>query len=138
MQHESWFVLPATMEHYYRRYHVGYRTLPPIRAGCASAAADAGAAMEFVYPSPAGKIYVPVELDGSKGRAVFEVVHRDAGAQLYWHLDGAFAGSTAAVHQLAVELPPGAHRVTVVDEAGNRLVRSFEILSRAAGDAAAP
>ena len=94
--------------------------------------------MEFVYPSPAGKIYVPVELDGSKGRAVFEVVHRDAGAELYWHLDGAFAGSTAAVHQLAVELPPGAHRVTVVDEAGNRLVRSFEILSRTAGDAAAP
>jgi penicillin-binding protein 1C len=138
MRHESWFVLPATMEHYYRHYHLGYRTLPPIRAGCASAAADAGAAMEFVYPSAAGKIYVPVELDGRKGRAVFEVVHRDADAQLYWHLDDAFAGSTAAVHQLAVELPPGAHRVTVVDEAGNRLARSFEILSRAASDAPAP
>jgi penicillin-binding protein 1C len=127
---ESWFVLPATMEHYYRRHHVGYRTLPPIRAGCATAASDASAAMEFVYPSPAGKIYVPVELDGSKGRAVFEVVHRDAGARLYWHLDETFAGSTAAVHQLAVELPPGSHRVTVVDDAGQRLARSFEILAR--------
>ena len=94
--------------------------------------------MEFVYPGAAGKIYVPVELDGRRSRAVFEVVHRDSRAVLFWHLDEAFAGRTVGVHQLAVEQPPGSHRVTVVDEAGNRLARSFEILSRRTSDGPSP
>jgi penicillin-binding protein 1C len=94
--------------------------------------------MEFLYPGVSGKIYVPVELDGRKGRAVFEVVHRDPDADLYWHLDEQFAGRTSSVHQLAVSLAPGAHRVTVVDDAGNRLARSFEILDRETRDGAAP
>jgi penicillin-binding protein 1C len=85
--------------------------------------------MELVYPGAAGAIYVPIDLDGTKGRAVFEAVHRDTRAVLYWHLDERFAGRTAAVHQLAVDLAPGRHRVTVVDEAGNVLTRSFEILA---------
>jgi len=128
MRHESWFVLPPTMEHYFRRHHGSYRPIPPVRAGCAIAGTEARSAMEFLYPGASGKIYVPVELDGRKGRAVFEVVHRDPGAALFWHLDEQFAGRTSNVHQLAVSLAPGAHRVTVVDEAGNRLARSFEIL----------
>jgi penicillin-binding protein 1C len=127
MLHESWFVLPPSMEHYFRGRHGSYRPLPPVRAGCA---ADADSAMEFLYPGVSGKIYLPVELDGSKGRAVFEAVHRDPGAVLFWHLDERFAGRTATVHQLAVDLAPGAHEVTVVDQAGNRLTRSFETLAR--------
>jgi penicillin-binding protein 1C len=127
MRHQSWFVLPPTMEHYYRRSSGSYRPLPPLRADC-GAEADASSAMEFMYPGASGKIYVPVELDGRKGRAVFEVVHRDSRSELFWHLDDEFAGRTSNVHQLAVNLAPGAHRVTVVDEAGNRLARSFEIL----------
>jgi penicillin-binding protein 1C len=138
MRHQTWFVLPATMEHYYRRHYVGYKPLPPVRAGCADAASEAPSTMEFVYPGAAGKIYVPVDLDGRKSRAVFEVVHRDPGALVFWHLDDTFAGRTAGVHQLAIELPPGSHRVTVVDESGNRLARAFEILSRSAGGGPAP
>jgi penicillin-binding protein 1C len=127
MRHQSWFVLPPTIEHYYRRGHGSYRPLPPLRADCESGG-DPSSAMEFLYPGASGKIYVPVELDGRKGHAVFEVVHRDAQAELFWHLDDEFAGRTSNVHQLAVNLAPGAHRVTVVDEDGNRLARSFEIL----------
>jgi hypothetical protein len=37
-----------------------------------------------------------------------------------------------------VNLAPGAHRVTVVDEAGNRLVRSFEILDTEARNTPSP
>jgi penicillin-binding protein 1C len=137
MRHDSWFVLPPTMEHYYRRTSGQYRAVPPLRADC-GAASDATSAMEFLYPGASGKIYVPVELDGRKGRAVFEVVHRDSRAELYWHLDDEFAGRTSTVHQLAVNLAPGAHRVTVVDEAGNRLVRSFEILDTEARNTPSP
>jgi penicillin-binding protein 1C len=134
MQHRPWFVLPPTLEHYYRRQHSDYRPLPPWRADCAAAAqAEQRSVMEFLYPGPAGRIHVPIELDGSKGRAVFEVVHREPGAVLYWHLDEAYVGHTELTHQLAVDLAPGPHSVTVVDGAGNRLLRRFEVLQRPRG-----
>jgi penicillin-binding protein 1C len=136
MRHQTWFVLPPTLEYYYRSQGSGYRPLPPWRAGCREEGEEgARAVMEFLYPDANGSIYVPVELDGRRGRAVLEVVHRDPQAVLYWHLDDDYAGRTELHHQLAVDLPPGAHRVTVVDGEGHRLVRTFEVLAR--GDDAA-
>ncbi|MEO6187038.1 MAG: penicillin-binding protein 1C, partial [Steroidobacteraceae bacterium] len=133
MQHVPWFVLPPTLEHYYRGQHSDYRPLPPWRADCSAAAsAPLRSVMEFLYPGPEGRIYVPIDLDGRKGRAVFEVVHREPGAVLYWHLDEDYVGRTELTHQLPVDLAPGAHSVTVVDAAGNRLTRRFEVLERGA------
>ena len=86
--------------------------------------------MDFLYPGAAGKIYIPVDLDGSRGRTIFEAVHRDKEATLYWHLDGAYLGSTQTFHQMALDVPPGQHLVTIVDGQGNRLARSFEVLTR--------
>ena len=86
--------------------------------------------MDFLYPNIAGRMYIPIELDGSRGRPVFEAVHRDRDARLYWHLDGAFLGTTQTFHQLSLDIPPGAHVVTIVDTSGNRLSRAFEVLAR--------
>jgi penicillin-binding protein 1C len=131
MRHVPWFVLPPAMEHYYRGQHSDYRPLPPWRADCvAGSAAAQRSVMEFLYPDASGRIYVPIDLDGTRGRAVFEVVHRDAGAVLYWHLDEDYAGRTELAHQLAVDLAAGEHSVTVVDAAGNRITRRFEVLAR--------
>ncbi len=134
MRHQSWFVLPPAMEYYYRTQGTGYRALPAWRAGCRDDEEGARATMEFLYPDTGGRIYVPVELDGQRGRAVLEVVHRDPQAVLYWHLDDDYAGRTELRHQLAVDLPPGAHRVTVVDGQGHRLTRAFEVLARGRED----
>jgi penicillin-binding protein 1C len=137
MRHQSWFVLPPTLAYYYRTQGAGYRPLPAWRTGCRDEAEDSSRAlMEFLYPDANGSIYVPVELDGRRGRAVLEVVHRDPQAVLYWHIDEDYAGRTELRHQLAVDLAPGAHRVTVVDAEGHRLARAFEVLARGA-DAAA-
>ena len=130
MQHVPWFVLPPSLEHYYRGQHADYRPLPAWRADCAAAAPAQRSVMEFLYPGPEGRIYVPIDLDGRRGRAVFEVVHREPGAVLYWHLDEDYVGRTELSHQLAVDLAPGVHSVTVVDAAGNRLTRRFEVLAR--------
>jgi len=137
MRHASWFVLPPAEELYYRRSHAAYRELPPFRADCVRSqiAREQGSPMEFLYPSAAGRIYIPVELDGSHGRTIFEAVHRDPEARLYWHLDGAYLGSTQTFHQKALDVPPGQHVLTLVDTQGNRLSRSFEVLGRtSAGD----
>src|SRR6185437_4137546 len=126
MQHVAWFVLPPSQEFYYRRTHAEYRDLPPYRSDCDRS--HAGQPMEFLYPNAEGRIYIPIELDGSKGRTIFEAVHRDRNARLYWHLDGHYLGTTDTFHQMSLDIAPGAHLVTIVDGAGNRLSRSFEVL----------
>ena len=126
MQHVAWFVLPPSQELYYRRTHAEYRDLPPYRSDCDRS--HGGQPMEFLYPNAEGRIYIPVELDGSKGRTIFEAVHRDRNARLYWHLDGRYLGATDTFHQMSLDIAPGAHLVTIVDSAGNRLSRSFEVL----------
>ncbi len=61
---------------------------------------------------------------------MLEVVHRDPDAVLYWHLDDDYIGRTELRHQLAIDLPPGPHRVTVVDGQGHSLSRNFVVLAR--------
>ena len=134
MAHADWFVLPPGQEFFYRRHHPEYRALPLFRRDCLAAAAGraARAPIEFLYPAAATRIYIPIELGGSKSRVVFEAVHRDREATLHWHLDDAYAGSTRTFHQRALDAPAGEHTVTVVDQNGNRLSRRFEILAREA------
>jgi penicillin-binding protein 1C len=86
--------------------------------------------MEFLYPQAGTAVYIPRELDGRAGRVVLEAVHRDTEARLHWHLDGRYLGSTQRFHQQALDLAPGAHVVTVIDAAGQRLERRFTVLER--------
>ncbi len=135
MRHQSWFVLPPALAHYYTLRHGDYRPLPAWRADCGPGGADvAQGMMEFIYPDAGGRLYVPVDLDEQRGRAVLEVVHRDPEAVLYWHLDEDYAARTELRHQLAIDLPQGEHRVTVVDQEGRRLTRRFTVLARGTGD----
>ena len=135
MAHAVRFVLPPGQESYYRRWKTGYRPLPRYRADCAatSAEAPAGGPVDFLYPGHGTRIYIPVELGGRKGRAVFAAVHRDPGATLHWHLDDRYIGSTSVFHEQALDVAKGRHVITVVDDLGNRARRAFEVLAR--GDA---
>ena len=132
MAHETRFVLPPGQEAYYRRWNPAYRPLPPYRADCAAGSAEAVAQgpVDFVYPRPGARIYIPVELGGQKGRAVFSAAHRDPEATLHWHLDDRYVGSTTVFHEQALDVERGWHAVTVVDDLGNRARRVFEVLGR--------
>ncbi len=135
MRHTAWFVLPPAQEFYYRRGHAGYHELPAYRPDCARArlAGDERSPMEFLYPSVGARIYIPILLDGRKGRTIFEAVHRDRSARLYWHLDGDYIGTTGTFHQMSLDVAPGLHVITLVDSEGNRLSRSFEVLFQGSG-----
>lgn len=130
MRHENWFVLPPGPEFYYRRQHSSYRTLPPFRADCDGAQGTAQTAMEFIYPNVGTRLYIPIDLDTQRGRTVFEAVHREANASLQWHLDDQYLGATQTYHQQALDISPGPHVITIVDEHGNRLSRRFEVLGK--------
>lgn len=132
MVHKSWFILPPAQAYYYRRGHANYRALPPLRRDCRQ---RAGAMPErspiaLIYPPPATRLYIPIDLNAKRGRTVFDAAHNDANALLYWHLDEHYLGSTRGFHQMALDIGAGRHRITLVDEAGNRLTRVFEVLDK--------
>jgi penicillin-binding protein 1C len=128
MRHVDWFVLPAAEEYYYRRAHAEYRPLPPLRADCQAVSAGRGS-LAMLYPDADARVLIPRELDGSRGRAVFEAVSRRRDATIYWHLDGRYLGETHTFHSQALDIDPGEHILTLVDDTGERVARRFQVLS---------
>jgi len=127
MIHTSWFILPPTIEYYYKQKHPEYKILPAYKTGCSE---DAARILDIIYPDEDAKIYVPLEISGEKGRTVFTATHKKTNAKLFWHLDNDFVGTTENFHQMAMNPFPGKHVLTVVDENGNSVSRRFEILKK--------
>jgi penicillin-binding protein 1C len=127
MVHKSWFVLPPTMEYYYKIKHDDYKQLPAFLPNCNI---ESSRQMEIIYPENEAKIYVPIEVTGEKGKTVFTAAHRNPQAHLFWHLDDNYIGSTFQFHQMAFNPSPGTHTLTIVDQQGETITRNFEILDK--------
>jgi penicillin-binding protein 1C len=127
MVHVPWFVLPPSMEFYYRSRNYTYKPLPPFRADCAATLQHP---MELIYPKDGAKVYVPLEADGTRGRMICNAAHRQSGIKIFWHLDNQYIGQTKDYHQLALNPSTGKHVLTLVDANGNRLQTYFEILDK--------
>ena len=85
--------------------------------------------MALVYPDSNARVLIPRELDGKRGRTVFEAVSRRENATLFWHLDGRYLGETHTFHQQSLDMDPGEHILTVVDDEGERVARRFLVLA---------
>jgi len=127
MKHVTRFVLPPVIERYYAANHPNYHVLPEYKPACLAKLSDGS--MHIVYPKPGSKIYIPVEIDGSTGRVLFEAGHRNSKAHIYWHLDDLFIGETTDIHQLSLNPPGGLHTLTLVDENGVSVSVEFELLN---------
>jgi len=128
MVRKSWFILPPVQEWYYRSHAPFYKPLPPFRNDC-SDNDNSIPAMALIYPRNYSRIYVPREINGQTGRAVFEVAHRDPSLTIYWHLDNQYLGMTRIINQMAIAASPGFHDLVLVDEKGALLKVRFEIIS---------
>jgi len=113
------FRLPPAMEWYYKTYHPEYEVRP----------SRDEAPLEFLYPESGSVLTLPRQLDGSLPGAVFQAVHRDPAAVLYWHLDNEYLGETHLIHQMQLSPPPGKHTVTVVDGDGKTVSVGFTVAS---------
>ncbi len=127
MIHESWFILPPVQEWYYKTKNPDYRVLPPYKPGCND---ETISIMDMIYPKDYARIYIPVELEGNKGKVVFEVAHRKPNTEIYWHIDDRYVGMTKYIHQLELQPAIGKHILTLVDENGETLIRHFEIIAK--------
>jgi penicillin-binding protein 1C len=120
-----WFILPPAQEWYYKKQNPFYKELPPLKVNCGT---DDVEPMEIVYPAEVYKIYIPRELNGAKGNLVIEVAHRNPKATLYWHIDDEFMFETTYFHQIAISPSPGMHKITIIDNFGNTLIKKFQVL----------
>lgn len=128
MQAEQLFRLPPAMAAYYRTVNTGYRELPGWAQGCEETGNTQP--MEMVYPPANAEIYIPLEADGQKGRAVFELAHESSGAEVFWFMDEVFIGKTSSRHQLSIDASPGEYILSLTDNFGNRHRQKVTILSR--------
>ncbi len=128
MQHRPWFILSPAMEYYYKQRNYDYKPLPPFKPGCDFA--GNGRLMELIYPQPDARIYVPLEINGERGKTVFTAAHRRSEAKIFWSIDDSFIATTQNFHQLAVNPAPGRHILTLVDENGLSITRAFEVLEK--------
>jgi penicillin-binding protein 1C len=128
MQHKSWFILSPAMEFYYRQRNIDYKTLPAFKPGCAFS--ETGKLIEIIYPQPDAKIYVPLEINGERGKTIFTAAHRRSGAKIFWSMDDEFVGTTQNFHQIGLNPLPGKHIITLVDENGISVSRQFEVLEK--------
>ncbi|MCL2073845.1 MAG: penicillin-binding protein 1C [Marinilabiliaceae bacterium] len=120
---EKRFVLPPVIEWYYKQLHPEYKSLPPFKQGCQSS--ELFAPMDFIYPPPGTTVYVPIGLDGNLSRIVLKAVHRNLQATLHWHFNNEYFGDTNSLHQIEVLPVTGINYITIVDDLGNRLTKSF-------------
>lgn len=86
--------------------------------------------MALMYPKKNSRIYIPVDIDGTSSKTVFEATHRNNSAVIYWHMDDVYIGSTQEVHQLVLAPALGKHVLTLVDENGASVTQSFEVLGK--------
>ena len=61
---------------------------------------------------------------------IFEAVHRNPNATLFWHIDSEYITQTKGVHKIEVSPSVGKHILTVEDEEGNIVKRRFKILGK--------
>lgn len=128
MINKSWFILPPAMEYYYRQHNHDYKPVPDFMTGCVEQGNSKP--MEIIYPQPAARIYIPMEMNGEKGRVIFTAMHRKKDSKIFWVMDNEFIGSTNGNHQLPLNPSAGKHIITLTDQDGNSISREFEIIEK--------
>ena len=116
------------MEYFYRQKHPEYKVLPPVAPGCT--AGRTVQVMEFIYPTPGIKIFIPRDQEGMRTRVISEVAHRNPSKKIFWHLDETYLSATRYIHQINIMAEPGIHLLTAVDEDGNSIRCSFSITGK--------
>jgi penicillin-binding protein 1C len=126
IQTKAWFALPPVQSWYYQMYHPEYEPIPPYLADCE--AKEGKALFGLIYPSQYSKVHIPVEQDGSPGQTIFEATHENVDAQVHWHLDDNYLGTTKGSHQMAIRAEKGKHLITLIDEQGMEIRQFFEVV----------
>ncbi len=115
----SFFQLPPVHKYYYTRTHADYVEPPMDLQG-------SEASLRFIYPADGAIINLPRRADDTPSQLTCTATHIDPKAELFWHLDNSFIGSTKDIHQIQIKPAPGVHKLSIFDNAGRE--KTIEII----------
>ncbi|MFK8037075.1 MAG: penicillin-binding protein 1C [Crocinitomicaceae bacterium] len=118
----NWFVLDPIVSHYYKQNHPNYDNIPPFSKKCQQS--DQGI-LAIIYPQDRTEVIIPKNFDQEYEKVVVEATHNNSEAQLFWHLDDVYVGLTVGKHQLSLDIKPGSHQLSILDEQGNQVTVQF-------------
>jgi penicillin-binding protein 1C len=84
-------------------------------------------AIEIIYPEQGKSIVVPRDFDGKLQSIVCRAANQQSQAEIFWHLDEEYLGSTRGVHEMPILPQIGKHTLTIVDNYGNTISAKFEV-----------
>lgn len=126
MKEKNWFVLPPVWEYYFKSKNAFYQILPPIHPDCSDALSH-HRNMGIIYPQANSRIFVPLMMDGTPGQIILKAAHQNPAAQIHWHLNTAYIGTTEVFHEIAISPEKGRYTLTLVDDQGQTLTRNFSV-----------
>lgn len=113
----SWFVLPPTMAHFYKKFHSEYKEVPPFREDCLQT--NELNTIEYIYPKHGDIIYLTKDFYSQLQPFIAKAATNNSEKTLYWYLDNQFLGQTDLFHEQSIQAEPGEHYITIVDTKGN-------------------
>lgn len=122
----NWFVLPPVIEHYYKKYHPEYVSLPPVHPICSQS--DPSSPLEVIYPEANSHVYLPKGVDQETQPIIATATHKQAQKTLYWHLNETYLGQTDDIHSMKIDPSVGEQVLRIIDEQGNESVRLFNVV----------
>jgi len=60
---------------------------------------------------------------------MLKAVRREKSSTIYWHLNDRYLGSTKEQHTIPLIAEAGQYQLVLIDDAGQRIERSIEILN---------
>ena len=88
---------------------------------------DRSRQIELIYPEHNAILYLPKGFSEKREQFVFKAAHARPDAILYWHLDNTYIDKTTDHHQISCSASHGKHRLTLIDDQGNRKTILFEV-----------
>ena len=83
--------------------------------------------MQLIYPSGSGKLLAARNWTGGVEPLYFAASHQNPAAEIYWHVDGTYIGSTLHYHEMKLNLPAGNHLLVLTDRFGHSVRRRFTV-----------
>jgi len=125
MQAVNWFNLPPIMAHYYASVNPQFKMMPPLDPNCIS---EEEPLMAFISPRRNERVILPKNFAEKVNEVVFKLAHRNPDTQVYWYLDEKFIGETSTFHELALVISSGKYLLTVMDQDGNSISETIEVI----------
>ncbi|MFN3639550.1 MAG: hypothetical protein ACK4UK_01395, partial [Flavobacterium sp.] len=75
------------------------------------------------------KIYLTKDFRSQIQPVVVKVAHSQPKMRLFWYVDRIYLGSTEKFHEMPIQVASGKYLISVVDQDGNEISKSVEIIN---------